>query len=122
MESRFTRTERVYGPDAVKKLAGSRVAVFGLGGVGGYALEALARSGIGALDLVDHDVVSLSNFNRQILATGRTLGSFKADAAKERVYDINTPPCCAFPISMKPRSAPWHASCERNAAAAASTG
>ena len=59
MESRFTRTERVYGPDAVKKLDGSRVAVFGLGGVGGYALEALARSGIGALDLVDHDVVTV---------------------------------------------------------------
>ena len=92
MESRFTRTERVYGPAAVKKLAGSRVAVFGLGGVGGYALEALARSGIGALDLVDHDAVSLSNFNRQILATCRTLGSFKADAAKERVHDIN-PDC-----------------------------
>ena len=93
MESRFSRTERVYGPATAEKLAVRRVAVFGLGGVGGYAVEALARSGIGTLDLVDHDIVSLSNFNRQILATCRTLGQHKADAARERVLDIN--PDCA---------------------------
>ena len=93
MESRFSRTERVYGPATAEKLAARRVAVFGLGGVGGYAVEALARSGIGTLDLVDHDIISLSNFNRQILATSRTLWQYKADAARERVLDIN--PDCA---------------------------
>jgi len=92
MESRFSRTERVYGPATAEKLAARHVAVFGLGGVGGYAVEALARSGIGTLDLVDHDIISLSNFNRQILATCRTLGQHKADAARERVLDIN-PDC-----------------------------
>ena len=96
MESRFSRTARVYGPEAVTKLAARRVAVFGLGGVGGYAVEALARSGIGTLDLVDHDVVSLSNFNRQILATEKTLGRYKTDAARERVHDIN--PDCAVTV------------------------
>ena len=96
MESRFSRTERVYGPEAAEKLAAKRVAVFGLGGVGGYAVEALARSGIGALDLTDHDTVSISNFNRQILATRQTLGQYKADAARERVLDIN--PDCAVTV------------------------
>ena len=72
-----------------RSLANARVAVFGLGGVGGYAVEALARSGIGALELVDSDQVSLTNLNRQILATHETLGQFKADAARDRVLSIN---------------------------------
>ena len=88
----FARTARVFGPEAMDRLAHSRVAVFGLGGVGGYVVEALARSGIGALDLIDSDTVSITNLNRQILATRRTLGRYKTEAAEERVRDIN--PAC----------------------------
>ena len=88
-EGRFSRTELLYGEEAVEALAGARVAVFGLGGVGGYVVEALARSGIGALDLVDHDKVALSNLNRQIIATERTINRYKVDAAHDRVLDIN---------------------------------
>ena len=80
------------GAEGMARLARSRVAVFGLGGVGGYAAEALARSGVGALDLVDHDRVSLSNLNRQILATHRTLGQFKVDVAAQRIHEI-APDC-----------------------------
>ena len=80
------------GEDAVKKLSFCRVAVFGVGGVGGYVVEALARSGVGALDLFDNDVVSVSNINRQILATHSALGRYKVDVAAERVADIN--PAC----------------------------
>ena len=76
----------------MERLAASRVAVFGIGGVGGYVVEALARSGVGALDLVDHDTVSLSNLNRQISATHNTLGQLKVDAARERILSIN-PQC-----------------------------
>ena len=92
-EGRFSRTALLYGEEAVKALAGARVAVFGLGGVGGYIVEALARSGIGALKLVDHDKVTLSNLNRQIIATERTIGRYKVDAARDRVLEIN--PGCA---------------------------
>lgn len=88
MEDQFSRTRLLLG-EGVEKLAGARVAVFGLGGVGGYAAEALARGGVGALDLVDHDQVSLSNLNRQILALRSTVGRFKADVARERVLEIN---------------------------------
>lgn len=88
----FSRTELLLGADAMAKLRAARVAVFGLGGVGGYVVEALARSGVGALDLVDHDTVSLSNLNRQILATRESVGRYKADAAAERVLSIN-PEC-----------------------------
>ncbi len=88
-EQPFSRTELLIGKEGVERLARSRVAVFGLGGVGGYVVEALARSGVGALDLIDHDRVSVSNLNRQILATHRTLGRYKAEAARERVLDIN---------------------------------
>lgn len=80
------------GEEAMQKLSASRVAVFGLGGVGGYAVEALARTGVGALDLVDNDKISLSNINRQILATHKTVGKLKVDVARERVAEIN--PCC----------------------------
>lgn len=85
----YSRTEFLLGKAAMKKLKNSRVAVFGLGGVGGYAVEALARSGIGALDLVDHDTVSLTNLNRQILATRDTVGLSKAQVAAQRVKAID---------------------------------
>lgn len=85
----FSRTALLLGDDNMNKLKNATVAVFGLGGVGGYVVEALARSGIGGLELVDHDTVSLTNINRQILATHATLGMGKAEAAKNRVLDIN---------------------------------
>lgn len=89
MLDQFSRTELLLGREGMERLARARVAVFGLGGVGGYAVEALARSGIGALDLIDSDRVSLTNLNRQILATHETLGRYKADAARERVLAIH---------------------------------
>lgn len=92
MEERFSRTQRIYGAETMQYLSNCRVAVFGVGGVGGYVVEALARSGIGALDLIDNDRVCLSNINRQIIATEKTLGMFKVDAAEERVRDI-APDC-----------------------------
>jgi tRNA A37 threonylcarbamoyladenosine dehydratase len=90
--NQFSRTELLLGKDAMERLAGCRVAVFGVGGVGGYVCEALARSGVGALDLIDDDKVNLSNINRQILATHSTVGMPKVEAAKARVLDIN-PDC-----------------------------
>ncbi len=92
MREEFTRTELIYGSEAMEKLASSRVAVFGVGGVGGHVVEALARSGIGALDLVDNDKVALSNINRQIIATHSTVGQYKVDVARKRIEDIN-PDC-----------------------------
>ena len=92
MLDRFSRTELLYGAEAMEKLGASRVAVFGIGGVGGYVVEALARSGIGALDLIDNDKVCLTNINRQIIATGKTVGKYKVDVSEERVHDIN-PDC-----------------------------
>ena len=92
MSEQFLRTEMLLGRDAIEKLHSARVAVFGLGGVGGYVVEALARSGVGSLDLVDNDTVSVSNLNRQILATHSTVGMLKVDAARQRVLDIN--PAC----------------------------
>lgn len=89
MLDQFSRTELLLGRDGMERLARARVAVFGLGGVGGCAAEALARSGVGTLDLIDSDRIGLTNLNRQILATHRTLGQFKADAARERVLEIN---------------------------------
>ena len=88
----FSRTELLLGQSAMEKLNNARVAVFGLGGVGGYVVEALARSGVGALDLIDHDTISLTNINRQLLALHSTVGMPKAEAAKDRVLDIN-PQC-----------------------------
>ena len=92
MREEFSRTQLLYGKEAMDRLAASRVAVFGIGGVGGYVVEALARSGIGALDLIDNDRVCLSNINRQIIATHQTLGCYKVDAAAERIRDI-APAC-----------------------------
>ena len=89
MREEFSRMGLLLGEEALSRLEGSRVAVFGLGGVGGYTVEALARAGIGHLDLIDSDTVSLSNRNRQILATRSTLGLPKTEAAKRRVLDIN---------------------------------
>lgn len=92
MAERFSRTELIFGENAMKRLAAARVAVFGVGGVGGYAVEALARSGIGALDLIDDDRVSISNLNRQIIALESTVGQYKVDVAAARIHDIN-PDC-----------------------------
>lgn len=88
-ENQLQRTEMLLGRDALEKLRHSRVAVFGVGGVGGFAVEALARTGIGALELIDRDVVSLTNLNRQILATHDTIGRDKVDVAVERVRAID---------------------------------
>lgn len=85
----FARTELLLGRDNMEKLKRARVAVFGVGGVGGYVVEALARSGVGALDLIDKDTVSLTNINRQIIALHSTIGRYKVDVARERVLDIN---------------------------------
>ncbi len=92
MKEELLRTAMLLGEDAVEKLQKARVAVFGIGGVGGYTLEALARAGVGALDLIDSDTVSRSNINRQILATQSTVGLPKVEAGKRRVLDIN-PDC-----------------------------
>lgn len=88
----FSRTELIFGKTAMEILANARVAVFGIGGVGGYVVEALARSGVGALDLIDNDKVCPSNLNRQIIALHSTIGQYKTEAAKARILDIN--PAC----------------------------
>ena len=92
MINQFSRTELLLGPEAMERLAKCRVAVFGVGGVGGYTVEALARSGVGALDLIDDDKVCLTNLNRQLHATRSTVGTYKVDAAEARIRDIN-PDC-----------------------------
>ena len=89
MLNQFSRTELLLGNEAMKKLAGARVAVFGIGGVGGYTVEALVRSGLGAIDLIDDDKVCLTNINRQIFATRKTVGKYKVDVAAERIHEIN---------------------------------
>ncbi len=89
MENIYDRTALLIGEDNLEKLKNSRVAVFGIGGVGGYAVEALARSGIGTIDLFDNDTVSITNINRQIIATNKTIGLDKVLAASERISDIN---------------------------------
>ena len=106
MGEQFLRTEMLLGSDALACLQKARVAVFGLGGVGGYAVEALARSGVGSLDLIDSDTVSVSNLNRQLLATHSTVGMLKVDAARNRVLDIN-PDCIVrtYPVFYTPDTA-----------------
>lgn len=89
MLNQFSRTQLLIGEAAINKLQKSRVAVFGIGGVGGYVCEALVRSGVGAFDLVDDDKVCLTNLNRQIIATRKTVGKYKVDVMKERMLDIN---------------------------------
>lgn len=92
MLNQFSRTELLFGKEAMEQLEHSRVAVFGIGGVGGYTVEALVRSGVGAIDLIDDDKVCLTNLNRQIIATRRTIGQYKVDVMRERILDIN-PDC-----------------------------
>ena len=89
MDERFSRTEALIGKEALIKLQNSRVAIFGVGGVGGFALEALVRAGVSRIDVIDADTVSLSNINRQIIATEKTVGEYKTQAAKERAESIN---------------------------------
>ncbi|MBQ5334583.1 MAG: tRNA threonylcarbamoyladenosine dehydratase [Oscillospiraceae bacterium] len=89
MLNQFSRTQLLLGKDSMEKLAGSRVAVFGIGGVGGYVCEALVRSGVGAFDLVDDDKVCLTNLNRQIIATRKTVGQYKAEVMAARMKEIN---------------------------------
>lgn len=89
MLNQFSRTELLLGHDNMERLKNARVAVFGIGGVGGFTVEALARSGVGTLDLIDDDRVCLTNLNRQIIAAHSTIGQYKVDAARERILDIN---------------------------------
>lgn len=89
MLNQFSRTELLFGKEAMERLYAARVAVFGIGGVGGYTVEALVRSGVGAIDLIDDDRVCLTNLNRQLYATRKTVGRHKVDVAAERIHDIN---------------------------------
>ena len=89
MLNQFSRTQLIYGEEGMERLYRARVAVFGIGGVGGYTVEALARSGVGTLDLIDDDRVCLTNLNRQIFATRKTVGQFKVDVARDRIAEIN---------------------------------
>ena len=106
MSEQFIRTEMLLGSDAMARLQKARVAVFGIGGVGGYTVEALARAGIGQLDVIDSDTVSISNINRQILATHSTVGLPKVEAARRRIADIN-PGCTVrtHPVFYTPETA-----------------
>lgn len=106
MQDQFSRTRLLFGSAALDKLAACHIAVFGIGGVGGYVTEVLARSGVGALDLIDNDRVCLSNINRQIIALLSTVGKLKVDVAKERIHDIN-PECKVrtYPIFYLPENA-----------------
>lgn len=105
-QEQFSRTELLLGRDGMERLYRARVAVFGIGGVGGYTVEALARSGVGALDLIDNDRVCLTNLNRQILASRRTVGQFKVDAARERILDINPDAeVCTYKTFYTPQTA-----------------
>lgn len=88
-ENRFERSIKLFGHDAIDKLASSKVIIFGLGGVGGYSAEALARSGVGNIDVVDADKINITNINRQIYALDSTIGQYKTDVAKKRILDIN---------------------------------
>ena len=96
----YTRTEMLLGIEAVAKLRASRVIVFGVGGVGGYAVEALVRAGVGKIALVDHDRVSVTNINRQIIATESTVGLYKVEAMKDRILDIN-PSAEVIPLPLE---------------------
>ncbi len=89
MENQFTRTEMLIGTDSLNKLFKSRVAVFGIGGVGGYVVEALARAGVGNIDLIDNDDINITNINRQIFALNSTIGKPKVEVARDRILDIN---------------------------------
>ena len=92
MIDQFSRTKLLLGEKAMERLAASRVAVFGIGGVGGHTVEALVRSGVGAIDIIDNDVVAVTNINRQLIATTKTVGRDKVEVMRERVLEIN-PEC-----------------------------
>ncbi len=92
MENQYTRSIAVFGEDAITKLKGCRVAIFGVGGVGSYTVEALARAGVGVIDLIDNDTFNVTNINRQLYATHKTIGQYKVDVARDRILDIN-PDC-----------------------------
>lgn len=106
MADQFTRTRLLYGDEAVEKFKKSRVAVFGIGGVGGHCVEALVRSGIGSIDIIDNDTVSLTNINRQIIATHDTVDMLKVDAMERRIKSIN-PDCIVtkYPVFFLPENA-----------------
>ena len=106
MEEQFSRTGLLLGEDALVRLQNARVAVFGIGGVGGYTVEALVRAGVGAIDVIDSDTVSVSNLNRQLLATYDTVGMLKVEAAQARILSIN-PKCAVYahPIFYTPETA-----------------
>ena len=89
MQNQFSRSELLLGEEGIRKLKESRIAIFGIGGVGGYTVEALARSGVGTFDLIDDDKVCLTNINRQIIATRKTVGKYKTEVMKERILEIN---------------------------------
>ena len=101
MENQFERTEILIGADAMKRLRNSKVAVFGVGGVGGYVAEALARSGVGAFELIDRDQVSITNLNRQIIATWKTVGRDKVEVMAERIRDINPEAEVIYPRRLR---------------------
>ena len=106
MGEEFIRTRMLLGDSAMERLEKARVAVFGIGGVGGYTVEALARAGIGRLDLIDSDTVGLSNLNRQLLATHSTVGMLKVEAAKQRILDINPRAVVrTYPVFYTPETA-----------------
>lgn len=106
MSDQFIRTKMLFGQDAMDKLSISRVAVFGVGGVGGYTVEALVRSGVGIIDIIDNDKVALSNLNRQIIATHKTIGKLKVDVAKQRILDINPNATVnTYPLFFMPETA-----------------
>ncbi|MCM1321215.1 MAG: tRNA threonylcarbamoyladenosine dehydratase [Bacteroides sp.] len=103
---RFLRTKMLLGAEKMERLARARIAIFGIGGVGGYAAEALARSGIGAFDLIDNDVVSVTNINRQIIALSSTIGQLKVHAAEQRIHEINPEATvAAYPVFYLPQTA-----------------
>ena len=101
MLNQFSRTQLLLGKEAMDALSASRVAVFGIGGVGGYVCEALVRSGVGAFDLIDDDKICLTNLNRQLIATRSTVGKYKVDVMEARMKDIN--PQVLFPAGKRRR-------------------
>ena len=100
MQNQYSRTQLLLGAEAMEKLHNSRVAVFGIGGVGGYTVEALARSGVGALDLIDDDKVCLTNLNRQIIATRSTVGQYKGDHPPVLLWSGNTGSVRLYPVRL----------------------
>ncbi|MBO5210949.1 MAG: tRNA threonylcarbamoyladenosine dehydratase [Clostridia bacterium] len=105
MNSQFSRTENLIGADALKKLQNCHIAVFGVGGVGGYTVEALARAGVGTIDLIDSDCVDITNLNRQIIALHSTIGKLKVEVMRDRVLDINPNTTVnIFPILFLPEN------------------